>query len=161
MRLQNPTPPVTEPGRPAVAQGLRRAVYLSLGWFFLGLAVLGALLPVLPTTPFLLLTSYFFVRSSQRLHEKLLGSRLFGPLLRDWHRHRGVRLNVKITAVAVILLSMTGSIVFGSLSSRLLALLIGGCTVGLIVVLRLPLVSDETADEPASVLRVRDFDKAA
>lgn len=142
MQLQNSTTPITDPGRPTVARGLCRAIYLSLGWFFLGLAILGVLLPVLPTTPFLLLTSYFFVRSSRKLHEQVLGSRFFRPLLSDWYKYRGVRLRVRLTAVAAILLSMTGSIIFGSLSSQMLVLLIGGCTGGLIIVLWLPPVPD-------------------
>ena len=76
-----------------------RALYLSLAGLFFVLAVLGVFLPVLPTTPFLLLTSWCLVRSSPALHARLRRSPLFGPLLADWERHHGVRLYVKISAL--------------------------------------------------------------
>src|SRR5512145_535374 len=88
--------------QPAVLSRLRRAVYLGLGWFFVGLAFIGAFLPVLPTTPFLLLAAFFFLRSSPRLYRMLLESRLFGPFLRDWYQRGGVRLHVKVGAVTVV-----------------------------------------------------------
>ena len=125
------------------------------------MAILGALLPVLPTTPFLLLTSYFFLRSSHRLHARLLASRVFGPLLADWHEHRGVRLHVKITAVAVILLSISASVAFGHLSWRLLTLLAIGGTIGLVVVLRLRVIDDASCADAPTTLRLRDLDKEA
>src|SRR5947207_1871164 len=90
------------PRRPLVVPGLRRLLYVAAGSFFVFLAVLGALLPVLPTTPFLLLASYFFLHSSPRLNAWLLRSRLFGPLLRDWQEHRAVRPRVKVTALSII-----------------------------------------------------------
>ncbi len=124
---------------------LRRSVYMLLGMVFVGLGVLGAFLPLIPTTPFLLLASFFFIRSSPRLNAWLLRSPLFGPFLQDWHRHRGVKLRVKITAVAVIVLAIGASLVFGNLSVWLKALLIMLGLIGLTVVLRLPLIRDEHA----------------
>src|SRR5687767_7755696 len=102
----------TEPRTaPVPAAGVRRAVLLALAALFFGLAVLGAFLPVLPTTPFLLVTSWLLVRSSPRLHQRLRASRLFGGFLRDWEEHRGVRPHVKVTALvvmaAVVVLSAT------------------------------------------------------
>lgn len=69
---------------------------------FLGVAVLGAILPVLPTTPWVLLAGYCFSRSSPRLHRWLRGSPYFGHLLRDWEAHRGIRPRVKLFAVAMV-----------------------------------------------------------
>src|SRR5262245_37471900 len=119
------TRPVADepPSQPPLGGGVRRAVYLLLGTGFVGLGALGALLPVLPTTPFLLLASYCFLRSSPRLNDRLLRSRLFGPFLRDWHQHRGVRPRVKITAVTVLALAVGGSALFGNLPPLLLVLL--------------------------------------
>ena len=65
--------------------GLRRMLYLLLAGGFFVLAMAGVILPGLPTTPFLLLTSYFLVRSYPRLNERLIKSKLFGPILVDWH----------------------------------------------------------------------------
>jgi len=130
------------PDRTPLFHGLRSAVYVTLGCLFVGLGVLGAMLPVLPTTPFLLLASYFFVRSSPRLHGWLLRSPLLGPFLRDWHQHRGVRPRVKVVAVVVLLLAVTASIVWGDLSWPFLVLLLLLAAIGLSVVLWLPVIRD-------------------
>jgi hypothetical protein len=135
----DPVPP------PHLAGRFRRPVYIGVGFFFVGLAVVGAVLPVLPTTPFLLLASYFFIRSSPRLNSWLLRTRLFGPLIRDWQRHRAVRPRVKFTAVCVVLLFAGGSATFGNLSWPLLGLLGALTLVGLIVILRLPVVKEDLA----------------
>jgi uncharacterized membrane protein YbaN (DUF454 family) len=132
------TPPVP------LLRGPRRLLYVLLGLFFVGLAVLGVVLPVLPTTPFLLLASFFFVRSSRRLHAWLLRSRLFGGMLRDWDKHRAVRPHVKLTAVTLIPLVITTSAVLGNLSWPLVLMLCVLGLIGLIVVLLLPVVRDES-----------------
>lgn len=131
-----------------IASGIRRAVYISLGMVFLIVAILGVFLPVLPTTPFLLLTSYFFVRSSPVLHSKLLRSRLLGPFLRDWHQYRAVRPHVKTVAVTTVLSTMTFSVWLGRLSTTALSGLLVMGALGLVVVLRLPVVhgKDEVAE---------------
>lgn len=128
--------------RPGTTRGIRRTVYLALGFLCVGLATLGAFLPVLPTTPFLLLASACFLRSSPALHERLLRSRLFGPFLRDWQQHRGIRLSVKVTAVVTLLAVVAASVLFGQLPLPLLVLLVVLASIGLFVVLRLPVVRD-------------------
>ena len=136
-----PRPPVT---------GLRRAVYLLAGLLFVGLAVLGALLPVLPTTPFVLLASYCFVRSSPALHRWLLRNRWFGPLLRDWQQHRGVRRRVKATALCVLPLALGTSLALAGPSVPVvLALAVLGL-IGFVVVMRLPVIEDRPADVMAA-----------
>ncbi len=148
-----------DPDRPPLFHGVRGAIYVCVGCFFVGLGVLGAFLPVLPTTPFLLLASFFFVRSSPRLNAKLLHSPLFGPFLRDWHRHQGVRPRVKVTAVLVMLAAVAASLIWGNLAWYVVVLLLVLAAVGLTVVLRLPVIRSEDAAplsaavaEPACVL---------
>ena len=121
-----------------------RRLYVLLGLFFVALAGLGAVLPILPTTPFLLVASACFLRSSPALNQRLLRSRLFGPLLRDWQRHRGVRLHVKITAVVLLVAVASVSVIFGGLPPLLLILFISLVLIGLFVVLRLPMVHVES-----------------
>jgi uncharacterized membrane protein YbaN (DUF454 family) len=130
------------------ATGLRRLLYIGAGFFFVGLAILGAMLPLLPTTPFLLLASYFFLRSSPRLHNWLLRSRMFGQLLRDWEKHRGVRPRVKVVAVTLIPVVVFCSAFFGQLPWYLIALLVLLGLIGLTVVIRLPVVREEPPVEP-------------
>lgn len=132
--------------RPPLIQGPRGVVFVTLGCIFVGLGALGAVLPVLPTTPFLLLASYFFIRSSPRLNDKLMRSPFFGPFLRDWHQHRGVRPRVKVTAVVMVFVAITASISWGNLSWPVLTLLLVLGAVGIIVVLRLPVIRELPMD---------------
>jgi len=138
-----PTPSSTsaEPRARAVV-GVRRIVYLVLAAVFFGLAVLGALLPVLPTTPFLLLTSFLLVRSSPALNDRLLRSQAFGPLLEDWHRHHAVRPRVKGISIAVSLAAVALSAIYGNLPPLGIALLVAAAATGIAVLIRLPVIHD-------------------
>jgi uncharacterized membrane protein YbaN (DUF454 family) len=100
--------------------------------------LLGVILPGLPTTPFVLVASYCLLRSSPRLHARLLESRLVGDVLRDWHLHRGIGRHVRYKATAVIVLVLGASLYFTSipLVAKLLMLAIGLC--GIAYVWRLP-----------------------
>jgi uncharacterized membrane protein YbaN (DUF454 family) len=117
---------------------LRRLILLSLagGAFLLG--ALGTVLPILPTTPFLLLTSYFLARSSPRLNAALLHSRFFGPILTDWQEHRGVRRDIKLKAVTVVICTVGASIYLTAASSIVAVGVISLALIGIIVILRLP-----------------------
>jgi uncharacterized membrane protein YbaN (DUF454 family) len=75
---------------------------IAFGLLFVGLGVLGIFLPVLPTTPLLLLALACFARSSERLHGWLLSHRAFGPLLKHWHETRSMPRSAKFAAVASI-----------------------------------------------------------
>lgn len=123
---------------PRGMRGPRRWLLILLGLSFVGLAVLGVFLPVLPTTPFLILASACFVRSSPRLNAWLLRSRLFGPMLRDWQEQRRVRRHVKLIAATVLVVIVTLSAWLGQLSGPWLAVLVVLALIGLTVVLRLP-----------------------
>ena len=84
-----------------------RALWFTVGVGSLLLAALGLALPLLPTTPFVLLAAFAFARSSDRWHAWLRHHRVFGPMIDDWHRHRAIDRRTKITGI----LSMAG--VFG------------------------------------------------
>ena len=81
-----------------------RPIWLLLGLFSLTLGLLGTFLPLLPTVPFLLLSSFFFTRSSRRLHRWLHSHPLFGTMLTDWHHRRAIGRRAKLAATASILL---------------------------------------------------------
>lgn len=118
---------------------MSRWVYLGLGWALVGLAAAGVFLPVLPTTPFLLLASSCFLKSSPRWKAWLEHSRLFGPFLRDWAEHRAVRRPVKVLAVVAVSAVMALALVRGYHWGVKAAVVAVGA-VGLIVVWRLPTV---------------------
>ena len=82
-----------------------RIVYLSLGWLFVAIGVVGAFLPVLPTTPFLILAVACFARSSPRLEAWLLDHPKFGGPLRDWRERRAIPRKAKIAAVVMMSVS--------------------------------------------------------
>jgi uncharacterized membrane protein YbaN (DUF454 family) len=77
-----------------------RYVYLALGLFFVALGVIGIFLPVLPTTPFLILAAACFARSSPRLESWLLNHPHYGPMLRAWREHRAIPRKAKLMALA-------------------------------------------------------------
>lgn len=97
------------------ARGLKRLAYLLTGLLCVGLAYLGAILPGLPTTPWVLLASYCFSKSSPRLERWLKRSPFFGRLILDWEEHRGIRRPVKLFAVCMIVTVVTLSITLGGL----------------------------------------------
>jgi len=85
-----------------IVDKLVRILLLACGAVSVALGVLGMFLPLVPTTPFLLLAAWCFARSSERLHRRLTGNRWFGPILRDYSAGRGVPRRVKAVAVATL-----------------------------------------------------------
>ena len=75
-----------------------------LGFASIAIAVLGLFLPLLPTTPFVLLAAACFARSSEKWHRWMLANETFGPMIRNWERHRCISLRAKLIAI----LSMAG-----------------------------------------------------
>ena len=92
---------------------MHKNLYILLGFFFVSLAGLGFVLPVLPGTPFLLLAAWCFARSSEKWHQWLLQSELFGPVIQNWEENRCISLRAKITALLSMFLVGGASIVFG------------------------------------------------
>ncbi|MET0646474.1 MAG: YbaN family protein [Pyrinomonadaceae bacterium] len=88
----------------------KKAVLVAAGSVCLALAVLGVFLPLLPATPFLLLASACYVRSSERLHGWLMGNRVLGGYIRNFQERRGIPLRAKFATVAVLWLSLLYSI---------------------------------------------------
>lgn len=87
-----------------------RIVFALLGGLALLLGLIGAFLPVLPTTPFILLSAFCFGKSSPRLYAWLVSHPLCGPLIQDWQNHRGVRAHIRRRALWMMALSFSFSI---------------------------------------------------
>ncbi len=98
-----------------------RGLWLTAGMLFLGLGLLGVLLPILPTTPFLLLAAWCFARSSPRLHGWLLGHRLFGPPIRNWEENGAISRPAKRLAAGSMAAVFALSVVLGLSWKALLA----------------------------------------
>jgi uncharacterized protein len=130
------------------ATGVRRLMYKMFGWSFLGLGAVGVVVPGVPTTPFVILSSYFFVRSSPQVHDWLLKSRLFGQVLHDWEDYHGVSRAVKYTAVGLMCLGLVLTTLLASLPWYVLAAIVALEFVGLTYVLRLPIVEHPTLSSP-------------
>jgi len=90
-----------------------RLVWLGFGIVCVGLAFAGAALPLLPTTPFLLLAVFAFARSSRRMHDWLTGHRHFGPLIRNWREHGSIDRRTKVLSVAAMIAALMVSWVLG------------------------------------------------
>jgi uncharacterized membrane protein YbaN (DUF454 family) len=93
-------------------KGQRKGLFLIAGFLLVGLAALGIFLPLLPTTPLLLLAAACFANSSEKWHRWLTQHNLFGPIIRNWHENRCIPRRAKATAIASIILFGTYAIGF-------------------------------------------------
>lgn len=82
---------------------LRRTLFVSLGFIFLVFGIAGIFLPVLPTTPFLILTAICFNKGSERFHKWLMIHPLLSPPILDWQKNRVIRPRYKILATMMML----------------------------------------------------------
>lgn len=81
-----------------------------VGFAGLGLALIGVVLPIMPTVPFLIVAAYGFNRSSPRFHAMLMNHRIFGPQIREWHEHRAIDPRVKAFVVASMVVGLCVSL---------------------------------------------------
>ena len=75
------------------------------GIFFVALAFIGAFLPLLPTTPFLLVAAACFAKSSPRMHKMLLANKVFGPMIYHWQQSRSIPKRAKIISLSSIVIA--------------------------------------------------------
>lgn len=89
-----------------------QVAFAALGTLFILLGIAGVFLPVLPTTPFLLLATACYARSSRRFYNWLMNHPAFGPLIVEWRTYRSIPWRVKMVAVTTMVLTFGSSIVF-------------------------------------------------
>jgi len=90
----------------------KRTLFVITGTIFLGLGSIGIILPVLPTTPFLLLSAACYYRSSERLHQWMINNRWFGNYIRNYKEGKGIPLKTKVLVLSLLWISITYSAIF-------------------------------------------------
>ena len=118
-------------------QFLQNHLLVILGWFFILLGCIGIFLPILPTTPFLILALVLFSKSSPRFHQMLLDNRWFGPTLRQWEERKTVSRKTKYKAILLIIITFSISVLISSDRIHVQLMLIGTALVLLIFIGRI------------------------
>lgn len=106
---------------------LTKALLVFLGSVSLCIGIAGIFIPGLPTTPFLLLTAGLYVRSSDRLYERLISDRYVGHYISDYRKRKGMTLKSKIISISVMWVMITVSCTFflELLPGRILVVMLG------------------------------------
>ncbi len=84
----------------------KKYFFIGLGLFFLLLGIIGVVLPLLPTTPFLILAAFFFNHGSPHFHNWLINHKVFGPPIQDWQKDRVIRTKYKVFASLMMTVSL-------------------------------------------------------
>ena len=87
-------------------------LFVIAGWLCLGCGFVGIVLPLLPTTPFVLLAAFCFSRGSDSLYRWLLAQKTFGPMIHDWYAYGVIRRHIKWTSICLIVPLMGYPIIF-------------------------------------------------
>lgn len=95
---------------------MSKRIYIILGFISLFLGILGAFLPLLPTTPFLLLTAALFAKSSPKYYQKLLNNKWCGTYIRNYRNGNGIPIYAKIMALTLLWVTITSSIILTDMS---------------------------------------------
>lgn len=91
---------------------LFRGILIILGSFFLGLGIIGIIVPLLPTTPFLLLAAACYARSSKKFYNWLINNKWFGPYITNYLEGKGIPIKIKIYAISIIWITILFSVFF-------------------------------------------------
>ncbi|MGL4909182.1 MAG: YbaN family protein [Bacteroidales bacterium] len=91
---------------------LRKSIFIACGVISLALGILGAFLPLLPTTPFILLSAWLFARSSQKYYQRLIQHKWLGPYIRSYQEDKAIPLHAKVSAITLLWVTMLCTIIF-------------------------------------------------
>ena len=130
---------------------MRRKLYKPLGFAFLLLGGLGIVLPILPSTPFVLLAAWFFARSSEKWHQRLLDSEMFGAMIRNWEANRCISLRTKIVALCAMLVAGSASVTLAIEDTRLKLFALVMIAIGTITVLMIKTCSGDCEAKEAMI----------
>lgn len=91
---------------------LKRRLLIAAGTLSTAIGIVGIFVPILPTTPFLLLAAACYLRSSQKLYDRLLNARFIGAYVRNYVQGRGMPLKIKMMTILLLWITITCSIIF-------------------------------------------------
>jgi len=94
--------------------GFKKWLFIAAGTGCVGVGAVGIAVPVLPTTPFLLLAAFFYARSSPRFHDALLGNRVVGNYIRNYVERRGMTLRSKVATISFLWLGIVLAAIFAT-----------------------------------------------
>lgn len=127
--------------------GVKKIALKLLGGLFVVLAFIGAFLPLLPTTPFLLISAACFAKSSPRLHKKLLNNPIFGPLILNWQASRTIPKKAKCIALLMMFIALIYSCYLMRHSILLQILIVFLILFPMIYVFNIPNTKNDSLDE--------------
>ena len=119
-----------------------RTTFLLIGHASLAVGFVGIFVPLLPTTPFVLLAAVCYSRGSERFHTWIHEHERFGPMIHSWREHRAIGVRAKVAAVVTVAASVTYSVIRLDLPWNVIALLIGAAV--LTFILSRPSVGDKS-----------------
>jgi uncharacterized membrane protein YbaN (DUF454 family) len=103
---------------------LLKWILITVGTFFVGLGILGIFIPILPTTPFLLLAAACYARSSKKFYEWLINNKLIGAYIKNYREGRGIPLKIKVFTISLLWVTILFSVFYISHNSWIKIILI-------------------------------------
>ena len=110
-------------GDKTVSSSVKKGIYFIVGGISLAAGIVGVFLPVVPTTPFVLLSAWCFFRSSEKLYEWVVSNETFGPTIENYQEGRGITQKTRIKAIVMMWLTITASVYFYISNLHLIAFL--------------------------------------
>ncbi len=137
---------------------VKRFFLIAVGWLSIVLGVVGIFLPILPTTPFILLAAWCFARSSDRFHQWLRNHPRLGLIVRSWEDGQGLPRKVRNRVLILLWFSLlSSSLIIGRMWAAAMLLCIGSCVTWYLM--SLPLLDDDDSDRPNSPDKPNETDK--
>jgi hypothetical protein len=127
---------------------MRKLIFVCCGHLSLAVGFIGIFLPLLPTTPFVLLACGCYAKGSEKMHAAILRHPRFGPIIREWQEYKSIPLYAKILATIMISASITWSITLVPLLSVKILLAVIGITVSSYILTRPSIIMAEEEGKP-------------
>ena len=136
----------------------KKTIYIGTGIVMLALGIIGIVLPILPTTPFLLLASYLFLRHSTRMHQWLIKNKVLGEYIYNYETYKAIKRKTKVRALILLWASLSFSIyLVGPIYLKGLLVLIGALVS--LHILRIRTLEDISDKELLHQVTVRTSEK--